>query len=83
MKNYGIITNTLLRKAAEQGGVHPMYLDKVSSSFAVKIEQMTSPSSIKDMIGEIHSPTEAGVVYDRLVNDKKFPIGVLFDWRNI
>ena len=39
--------------------------------------------NFKDMIGEIHSPTEAGVVYDRLVNDKKFPIGVLFDWRNI
>ena len=39
--------------------------------------------NFKDMIGEIHSPTEAGVVYDRLVNDKKFPIGVIFDWRNI
>ena len=39
--------------------------------------------NFKDMIGEIHSPTEAGTVYDRLVNDKKFPIGVLFDWRNI
>ena len=61
MKNYGVITNTLLRKAAEQGGVHPMYLDKVSSSFAVKIEQMTSPSSIKDMIGEMF------VTYCRLV----------------
>ena len=61
MKNYGIITNTLLRKAAEQGGVHPMYLDKVSSSFAVKIEQMTSPSSIKDMIGEMF------ITYCRLV----------------
>ncbi len=41
-KNYGIIMNTLLRKAAEKGGVHPMYLDAVSSSFAVKIEQMPS-----------------------------------------
>ena len=39
--------------------------------------------NFKDMICEIHSPTEAGVVYDRLVNDKKFPIGVIFDWRNI
>ena len=36
-----------------------------------------------DMICEIHSPEAAGVVYDRLVNDKAFPIGVLFDWRNI
>ena len=39
--------------------------------------------NFKDMIFEIHSPTEAGEVYSRLANDKKFPIGVLFDWRNI
>lgn len=43
-KNYGIIMNTLLRKAAESGGVHPIYLDRVSSDFALKIEQMTSLS---------------------------------------
>ena len=41
-KNYGIIMNTLLRKAAERGGVHPMYLDKLSSKFAMKIELFTS-----------------------------------------
>lgn len=41
-KNYGIIMNTLLRKAAEAGGVHPVYLDSVSSSFAAKIEQTSS-----------------------------------------
>ena len=39
--------------------------------------------NFKDMIFEIHSPTEAGEVYSRLANDKNFPIGVLFDWRNI
>jgi len=39
--------------------------------------------NFKDMICEIHSPTEAGEVYNRLANDKNFPIGVLFDWRNI
>ncbi len=39
--------------------------------------------NFKDMIFEIHSPTEAGEVYSRLANDKRFPIGVLFDWRNI
>jgi AraC-like DNA-binding protein len=41
-KNYCIIMNTLLRKAAEKGGVHPMYLDSLSSSFAVRIEALTS-----------------------------------------
>jgi len=30
MKNYCIIMNTLMRKAAEQGSVHPIYLDRVS-----------------------------------------------------
>ena len=39
IKNYAIIMNTLLRKAAEQGGVHPVYLDQISSDFAQKIEQ--------------------------------------------
>ncbi|MBQ9071375.1 MAG: helix-turn-helix transcriptional regulator [Clostridia bacterium] len=39
-KNYCIIMNTLLRKAAEAGGVHPLYIDHVSSDFATKIENM-------------------------------------------
>ena len=39
--------------------------------------------NFKDMICEIHSPTEAEQIYDRLANEKNFPIGVLFDWRNI
>lgn len=33
-----------------------------------------------DMICEVCSPADAQNVYDRLVQDKKFPIGVLFDW---
>lgn len=37
-KNYMIIMNTLLRKAAEYGGVHPFYLDKMSSKYAAEIE---------------------------------------------
>lgn len=53
LKNYCIITNTLLRKAAEQGGVHPVYLDSVSSDFAAKIEQMVSPAACPAMIGSI------------------------------
>jgi hypothetical protein len=39
-KNYAIIMNTLLRKAAESGGVHPLYLDRISSEFAARIEQL-------------------------------------------
>jgi len=54
LKNYCIICNTLLRKAAEQGGVHPVYLDSVSSDFAQKIESSHSIESaqvlMRDMI---------------------------------
>lgn len=32
------------------------------------------------VVGEIHSPAAAQEVYQRLVYDKKFPVGVLFDW---
>lgn len=38
IKNYCIIMNTLLRKAAENGGVHPIYIDSISSEYAKKIE---------------------------------------------
>ncbi|MBQ7386658.1 MAG: helix-turn-helix transcriptional regulator [Clostridia bacterium] len=43
-KNYAIIMNTLLRKAAERGGVHPIYIDRVSSRIAIEIEKMSSLS---------------------------------------
>lgn len=36
--------------------------------------------NLKNMIAEIHAPEEAPEVYSRLVNDKSFPPGVLFDW---
>lgn len=39
--------------------------------------------NFKDMIMEMHSPADAQMIYDRLVKEKNFPIGVLFDWRNI
>lgn len=52
-KNYDIIMNTLLRKAAEQGGVHPVYLDRVSSSFASRIEQLRSTSENASLMHEM------------------------------
>lgn len=53
VKNYCIITNTLLRKAAEQGGVHPVYIDSISSAFALRIEQLSSPAAGNALIGEM------------------------------
>lgn len=41
-KNYTIILNTLLRKAAEHGGVHPVYIDGLSSDYAKRIETVNS-----------------------------------------
>ncbi len=52
-KNYCIIMNTLLRKAAERGGVHPMYLDKMSSGFALRIEQFSALNKITDFMTEM------------------------------
>ncbi len=37
-----IILNTLLRKAIERSDTHPFYIDKISSSYAHKIEALTS-----------------------------------------
>lgn len=52
-KNYSIIMNTLSRKAAEQGGVHPVYLDSVSSDFAKKIEQLNTASDLVTLMKEM------------------------------
>ena len=52
-KNYCIIMNTLLRKAAEQGGVHPLYIDRTSSEIAAKIEELRSMDSIGTFMTEM------------------------------
>ncbi|MEA4912591.1 MAG: AraC family transcriptional regulator [Oscillospiraceae bacterium] len=45
-KNYAIILNTLLRKAAQQGGVHPLYIDRISSEYARRIETVHTASEM-------------------------------------
>lgn len=54
-KNYGIIMNTLLRKAAEAGGVHPVYLDRISSDFAQKIELIDGIRSGTELMRKMFS----------------------------
>lgn len=49
-KNYCIIMNTLLRKAAEQGGVHPVHIDALSSEYAMRIESAVSPREISELM---------------------------------
>lgn len=53
LKNYCVIMNTILRKATERGGVHPMYIDRISSKFANKIEQMTSTTKITNIMADM------------------------------
>jgi AraC-like DNA-binding protein len=64
LKNYCIIMNTLLRKAAEQGGVHPIHLDELSRQFALKIEAFSMPAEGQKLMDEMF------VAYCQLV--KKF-----------
>ena len=52
-KNYTVILNTLLRKAAENGGVHPLYIDRLSSDFAIRIEAAVSWNELQDLWGEM------------------------------
>lgn len=50
MKNYLIISNTLLRKATEYGYVHPFYIDSVSTDFAKRIEQVDSVADAGELM---------------------------------
>jgi AraC-like DNA-binding protein len=52
-KNYCIIMNTLLRKAAERGGVHPLYLDEMSSANARRIEALSSHQRTPELMSEM------------------------------
>lgn len=36
---------------------------------------------LENLVEEVHKPEECPEVYDRLVNDKNFPVVVQFDWR--
>lgn len=53
MKNYCIICNTLLRKAAQNGGVHPLYLDQISGNFARQIELSATLEKANGLIGDM------------------------------
>lgn len=52
-QHQAIILNTLCRKAAEFGGVAPLYIDNLSTRFAVLINEMYSVGDIKALIKEM------------------------------
>ena len=49
IKNLLLSGNTLFRKAAYDGGVHPIYLDELSGKWAIKIEQELSFEILHNM----------------------------------
>ncbi|MBQ8815289.1 MAG: helix-turn-helix transcriptional regulator [Lachnospiraceae bacterium] len=52
-KYYLIVLNTLLRKAAEQGSVHPLHIDQLSTDFAYKIDRCNSIESANKLLQEM------------------------------
>lgn len=52
-KNSCIILNTLMRKAAEWGVVHPVYLDEMSEKFSLRIEACTSVKQTDELALEM------------------------------
>ncbi|MCR5403672.1 MAG: AraC family transcriptional regulator [Butyrivibrio sp.] len=52
-KNNLFVVNTICRKAAERGKVHPVYLDELSRRMAIRIEGMTSPGEDKEVHREM------------------------------
>ena len=60
--------NTLLRKAAESGGVHPLYIDRISSDFAKRIESLVSENQAKR--NPKHFWEMGGLCYPHLIDEK-------------
>ncbi len=52
-KNYMIVLNTLCRKAAQRGGVHPIYLDDMSRRIAIQIENSVNVTQLQKLSGEM------------------------------
>ena len=51
-KDLGITLNTLLRKAAEEAGVHPFYIDACSNANVVRLEQCSNEIQLSRLYRE-------------------------------
>lgn len=49
-KNIQFVFNTLMRKAAERGGVHPVHIDNLSHQLALDIENATSVEQLDQLL---------------------------------
>ena len=52
-KNYLIIANTIMRKAAEAGTVHPLHIDSLSTRFAQQIEQARTEEALRRLLNDM------------------------------
>lgn len=53
LKVFSIIMNTLFRKSAENGGVHPIYVDQLSNTMIQRIADFTRSDNILDLWNEM------------------------------
>lgn len=53
IKNYCIVLNTVLRKAAQRGGVHPLYVDDLSRTLAGRIERLPTTGAARRLVPEM------------------------------
>lgn len=52
-QHMAVILNTLFRKTVEQGGVHPLYIDDISTKFAVMINRVDTFPDIRLLVNEM------------------------------
>lgn len=71
--------HTLARPEVES---YPGYWTTHDDVMAVQKLIAYGKLKLEDLIDEVHSPMEAAKVYDRLANEKTFPV-VLFDWSKL
>lgn len=53
LKVFSISMNTIFRKAAQQGGVHPIYVDQLSSTMLEHIDKLTRSDNVLDFWNEM------------------------------
>lgn len=62
---------------------HPHYWTNEDDVLALVKLNMGKRISVKEMINEVVSPKDCGRLYERLIKDKDFPLGVAFDWKKL
>ena len=54
LRNRCVALNAIMRKGAENGGVHPFYIDKLSSNFIRRIERISSIAAARKLANEMY-----------------------------